>query len=134
MRSREFGSGLLAEAVELLREADRMHRHFFTLAPARSGTCWEPPIDIVESERAILVRVALPGVASDAVEVTTNGTQLRVIGVRPMDAARGVVIHRLEIPFGRFERLVDLPSGRYELASRQMVDGCLVLTLHRIAG
>ena len=133
MASREFGSGLLAEAIELLREADRMHRQFFTLTPARSGPCWEPPVDIVESERAVVVRVALPGVAPQAVEVTTNGVHLRVVGVRPMGAARGEAVHRLEIPFGHFERRVDLPAGAYEMVSREMVDGCLVLTLRRIA-
>jgi HSP20 family molecular chaperone IbpA len=133
MASREFGSGLLAEAIELLREADRMHRQFFTLAPARSGPCWEPPVDIVESERAVVVRVALPGVAPQAVEVTTNGVHLRVVGVRPMSAGRGEAVHRLEIPFGHFERRVDLPAGAYEMVSREMVDGCLVLTLRRLA-
>jgi HSP20 family molecular chaperone IbpA len=133
MASRDFGPGLLAEAIELLREADRMHRHFFTLAPARSGPCWEPPIDIVENERAVVVRVALPGVAADAVEVTSSGAHLRVVGMRPMGAARGDAIHRLEIPFGRFERRVELPAGSFELSAREMVDGCLVLTLRRLA-
>jgi HSP20 family protein len=133
MASRDTGFGLLADAIELLREADRMHRHFFTLAPAQRGPCWEPPIDIVENERAVVVRVALPGVSRDAVEVTTNGAHLRIVGVRPMGAGRGDAIHRLEIPYGRFERRVDLPAGRYDVVAREMVDGCLVLTLRRLA-
>jgi len=40
---------LLDEAFDMLREADRLHRQFMTLALGRSGPCWEPPIDIVEN-------------------------------------------------------------------------------------
>jgi HSP20 family protein len=133
MASRDTGFGLLAEAIDLLREADRMHRHFFTLVPAQRGPCWEPPIDVIESPRAVVVRVALPGVSADAVEVTTDGTHLRIVAERAMAAAPGDAIHRLEIPYGHFERHVDLPPGRYDVTARDMVDGCLVLALRRLA-
>ena len=133
MASRYLGTGLLAEAIEMLREADRMHRQFFTLAPARSGPCWEPPIDVVENDRVLVVRVALPGVEAAAVEVITDGRYLRVSAKRPMATGPNEAIHRLEIPFGQFERRIDLPSGRYEMQNKQMVDGCLLLTLRRLA-
>jgi len=115
----------------MLREADRMHRQFFTLALGRSGPCWEPPIDIVENDHALVVRVALPGVSKADVEVRTDGTRLHVLGLRPPGAGAST-IHRLEIPFGRFERTIELPPGRYELAGREFVDGCLVIALRRI--
>ena len=51
-----------AQAWEMLSQADRMHRRFFTLAPGRAGPCWEPPVDIVEDAHTLIVRVALPGV------------------------------------------------------------------------
>jgi HSP20 family protein len=133
MASSDPPFGLLAEAIDLLREADRMHRHFFTLVPARRGPWWEPPIDVIESDRALVVRVALPGVHSDAVEVATDGTHLRIAAERPMAAGPGDAIHRLEIPYGHFERRVDLPPGRYDVTARDIVDGCLVLVLRRLA-
>jgi HSP20 family protein len=131
MAFRESGPGLLAEAIELLREADRMHRHFFTLALGHGGPCWEPPADIVESERAVVVRIALPGVAHDAVSISTDGARLHVIGVRPLPTSGGETIHRLEIPYGRFERRIDLPPGRYDTIAHELADGLLVLTLRR---
>lgn len=124
-------TSLLDEALEMLRDADRMHRRFFTLAPGRAGPCWEPPVDIVEDAHALIVRVALPGVPADNVDVHTDGVRLSVVGVRPFLA--GTAIHRLEIPYGRFERAIDLPAGRYELSRRDFVDGCLVLFLRRLA-
>jgi HSP20 family molecular chaperone IbpA len=43
-----------------------------------------------------------------------------------------VVIYRLEIPYGRFERRIPLPTGRYQLADRRLENGCLVLALRRL--
>jgi HSP20 family molecular chaperone IbpA len=130
MAARDPAKSLLEEAFEMLREADRMHRQFFTIALGRGGPCWEPPVDIIEDERALIVRVALPGVDAGHVEVSTDGTRLHVLGVRPL--VPGTAIHRLEIPYGRFERAIELPRGRYEIAGRDFVAGCLVLTLRRI--
>ena len=130
MAVRDPGARLLDEALDLLREADRMHRQFFTIALGRSGPCWEPPVDIVEDEHALVVRVALPGVAANEVEVVTDGRRLTVVGSRRL--AAGTTIHRLEIPYGRFERVIDLPPGRYDVAGREFADGCLVLVLRRL--
>ncbi len=132
MPVRETASGLLADAIEMLREADRLHRQFFTLALGSPGPCWSPPVDIVESDRALVIRVALPGVAADAVSVTTDGTSLQVNAARALGAAPRETIHALEIPYGRFERRIDLPPGRYEIDGRELADGCLVLRLRKL--
>ena len=133
MALRDPGGAFLAEAFELLQEADRMHRQFFTVALGRSGPSWEPPVDVVESERSLAILVALPGVRPDAVEIVVDGSSLRVVGVRRIPAGPGDRIHRLEIPHGRFERRIALPPGRFELTARDLVDGCLVIQLDRIA-
>jgi HSP20 family molecular chaperone IbpA len=130
MAMREPGMGLLTEAFELLREADRMHRQFFTVSLGRSGASWEPPVDVMERDGHLVIVVALPGVARHALEIVTDGASLHVLGVRRIPAGH---IHRLEIPHGRFERRVALPPGRFELLNQDLVDGCLVLELRRIA-
>jgi HSP20 family molecular chaperone IbpA len=130
MTMRDPGMGLLTEAFELLREADRMHRQFFTVSLGRSGASWEPPVDVMERDGYLVIVVALPGVARHALEIVTDGASLRVMGVRRIPSGH---IHRLEIPHGRFERRVALPPGRFELRNQDLVDGCLVLELRRIA-
>jgi HSP20 family molecular chaperone IbpA len=42
------------------------------------------------------------------------------------------VIHRLELPYGRFERRIELPPGRYEVVQRELIDGCLTLSLRKL--
>jgi HSP20 family molecular chaperone IbpA len=122
-----------AEAFEMLEQAERLQRQFFRFGHAvESQPRWEPPVDIVASHRNIEVTVALPGVAPENVRVRIDGGGLSVTGIRalPLDQ-RTTGIHRLEIPYGRFERRIALPPGRYDLLEQACVNGCLVLRLAR---
>jgi HSP20 family molecular chaperone IbpA len=122
-----------SEACEMLARADRLHRELFR--PARSPArlpAWEPPVDILETDRRILVLVALPGVDPDQVEVAIDGSDLVVAGTRVLPGElRTAVIHRLELPQGRFARRVRLPPGRYDGISRAFVYGCLAITMQK---
>ncbi len=68
-----------SEAVEMLARAERMHRQFFQ--PSEAGRpAWEPPVDVLETEHAVLVLIALPGVAPDQVEAAIEDGSLVVSG------------------------------------------------------
>ncbi|MBV9785247.1 MAG: Hsp20/alpha crystallin family protein [Acidisphaera sp.] len=117
-----------AEAVALLARADRLHRQFFQ--PAPEG--WEPPLDILETERELILLAALPGVDAQEIDVSFGGGELAISGVRRWpDDLRRAHLHRLEIPHGRFLRRVRLPAGSYELARRDLRDGLLTLVLRK---
>ncbi len=124
-----------AEALELLDQAERMHRAHFRPGPARPrAACWEPPIDLFEAEGEVWIQVALPGVRAEQLEVSVADGVLVIAGERPLPLPQGAgTIHRLEIPHGRFERRLGLPPGRYELGRRDLIDGCLTLTLRKLA-
>jgi HSP20 family protein len=120
-----------AEACAMIERAEQMHRQFFqpgsAAAPAAS---WEPPIDVFESERDLLIVVALPGVDAQDIEISSQAGVLLVAGVRRLPAAVRVTdIVRLEIPQGRFERRIRLPAARWELNRSSLVNGCLVINL-----
>jgi HSP20 family molecular chaperone IbpA len=130
----EFSSGWMwSEAVEMLARAERMHRELFRPAAGRPVPTWEPPVDVLETEGEILVLVALPGVDLDRVETVIEGSYLVVAGARtlPRELATAV-IHRLELPQGRFERRVPLPAGRYGAVRRAAVQGCVLITLQKV--
>jgi HSP20 family molecular chaperone IbpA len=44
---------------------------------------------------------------------------------------RNAIIHRLELPQGRFERRVPLPAGRYTAVRRSASDGYLLIVLEK---
>jgi HSP20 family molecular chaperone IbpA len=125
-----------AEACALLEEAERKHRHFFTLlaAPAPQPT-WEPPADIFSDGTELQVVIALPGARAEEISVhlTPSGLQIDT-SVPPPAASADMKLVRLEIPYGRMRRRVDLPPGRYVLGERRLERGCLYLRLTREAG
>jgi HSP20 family molecular chaperone IbpA len=78
--------------------------------------------------------VALPGVEAQSLEIAAEDGVLVIAGERRAPAVqRAAVIHRIEIPQGRFERRIGLPPGRFELAQRALADGCLTLALRKLA-
>jgi HSP20 family molecular chaperone IbpA len=80
----------------------------------------------------VLVLVALPGVDLSGVEALINGAELIVSGIRSYPSEmRTAIIHRLELPQGRFERRIRLPPGRYGPIERTACNGCLQITLHK---
>jgi len=115
----------------MIERAEQLHRQFFQ--PGLAGApraSWEPPIDVFESERQLLIVVALPGVESQDIEISSQPGALLVAGIRRLPAsARGAAIERLEIPHGRFERRIRLPAERWELDRSALENGCLLLSL-----
>jgi len=135
MPSSDPANWMLSEAIETLARAERMHRQFFQLqrSPGAREPTWEPPIDVLETEREILILVSLPGVDPDHVVATIEDGTLVVSGRRVLPPAlRNAVIHRLELPQGRFERRVTLPPGRYNV-THFAENGCLVFSLAKTA-
>jgi len=120
-----------SEACEMLARAERLHRELFRpVGSVARLPSWEPPVDVLETERDVLVLVALPGVQADAVEAAIEDADLVISGTRVLPPElRTAVIHRLELPQGRFERRLRLPPGRYSAVHRSTVDGCLLITL-----
>jgi HSP20 family protein len=121
-----------SEAFEVLARAERMHRQFFPPASSSSSVAWEPPVDVLETERAVLVLVALPGVDLGDVNAVIDGAELIISGSRTYPAEmRTATIHRLELPQGRFERRIRLPARRYNAIDRSASNGCLVIALKK---
>src|SRR5690606_19910612 len=113
MPPRTTGVWMWDEACEMLDRAERLHRQFFVPAPAQARrVAWEPPLDILETDDALWIVAALPGVAAEHLEVIVDSGILIVRGERRLPAAlRQAAIHRLEIPHGHFERRIVLPTG-----------------------
>ena len=122
-----------SEACEMLARAERLHREFFRLATAARQPAWEPPVDILETEREVLVLVAMPGVNIEQVEAAFDDGELVVRATRVLPPElRTAIIHRLELPQGRLERRVRLPAGRYDGVRRSTADGCILITLQKL--
>lgn len=122
---------MLSDAIETLARAERLHQQFLNLRPlaGTSEPSWEPPIDVLETDGEILIFIALPGVDPNEVEAMIEKGTLVVSGRRTLPPElRNARILRLELPQGRFERRISLPTGRYAI-TRFAANGCVGLRL-----
>jgi HSP20 family molecular chaperone IbpA len=124
-----------AQAVDFIDRAERMHRQFFRLAATSSAepASWQPPVDVFEDEQQVVVVVALPGVRQQDIEISTEPGAVRVRARRalPFEGAR-LKLRQLEIPYGFFERRIDLPQAPLQLTGHELSHGCLVVQLARL--
>lgn len=79
---------------------------------AREEGLWQPPVDICEDGREVVVRMELPEVNLEDVQVTVEGDSLVIQGVRQMARQREQQNYlRIERCYGPFRRLFALPAG-----------------------
>ena len=125
-----------SEALQMLAQAERLHQQTFRPQTAgRLRPSWEPPVDVLETEREVLILAALPGVDVQRVEAVIENGTLVLSGERTVPAElRTAKIHRMELPQGRFERRIALPPGVYGEVRRFEANGCLVVTLAKAGG
>lgn len=121
-----------AQAVALLEQAERRHRRFFELlssAPRRQPV-WEPPVDMFLLENELRIVVAMPGVRAEDVsaELVAGGLIVRADSRWTAPPGRARIL-RLEIPYGRMERRIELPAGRYRITAQECREGCMQIHL-----
>ena len=94
--------------------------HFVTrsVGGVREGASrahWVPCTDVYTTDNGLVVKVELAGMRSDHLEITVEGTRLRICGERP-DGCRAAKCNFLvmEINYGPFESILEVPPG-YDL-------------------
>jgi HSP20 family protein len=79
---------------------------------ATGGTgIWEPPVDIYETDDALVLQVELPGVSKDAVNVELHEHTLTLRGERTREpTVTGGQYQREEGRYGAFQRAFRMPT------------------------
>lgn len=80
-------------------------------ANTEAATAWQPQVDILEFEQHFAIRLDLPGVPADAVEISLENKQLIVSGKREAAADEDVKRRHRERPDGEFKRTFRLPEN-----------------------
>ena len=71
---------------------------------------WAPATEVATVPDGWQVRMALPGIKPDDVKIDLNGGTLTVAGERTSSRENGE-LSRTEISYGKFERMLTLPSS-----------------------
>lgn len=100
------------EIDSLQSEFNRLFDGFFGAPATSRAHRWLPALDVSEDADSIVVRVDLPGLAEDDVEIEVEDRVLTISGEREskLDEKEGTV-HRIERSRGSFSRSLTLPEG-----------------------
>lgn len=108
-----------------------------SMTARRAGDVWRrwrccPRVDLFETNNSVELRVDLPGVDADAIDIKVQGRRLTIVGQRLQDRADGGMYRRHERSAGRFVRSVSLPSFvRDEPVGANYHDGVLAVSLSK---
>ena len=95
---------------------------------------WVPPIEIHESEDAVEILVALPGIPRSSVAVHHHGGSLVVSAERSISVSEGTAVTHSDFATGPVQRVVPLPpDAAQEGIEASHDDGVLKIVVKREA-
>ncbi|HZM04413.1 MAG TPA: Hsp20/alpha crystallin family protein [Candidatus Saccharimonadales bacterium] len=97
---------------------------------AASNDGWLPALDLYAEKDHLVVRVELPGLKKEDIEISLQNGFLTVSGERKRDDKREIATARSERVLGRFQRTVSLPAPvEADKIQATYTDGILTVTL-----
>lgn len=112
----------------MVRDLDRLFEGEWALGEGRS---WHPRIDVFREEDMLKIRVEVPGVPTEAIDISVEDGALSVTGTRSfhmVDEEKGYF--RKELAEGSFKRTVFLPdSADVDAIEAKATDGIIEITI-----
>src|SRR5512140_2800102 len=122
----------LGRLSDLRDEIDRLFETPFSELTRASQllSSWTPALDLHEDKEKIVVKVELPGMKKEDIEISLHDGNLSVSGERKSEEKfEGAEVCRAERFVGRFQRSVALPSAvAPDKVHAQYKDGVLTVT------
>jgi HSP20 family protein len=120
------------DLMSIQDEMNRLFEDFFRRPSAgATGGTWLPVMDVSESADKITVRMDLPGVTKEDVNIAIIGNTLQVKGEKKQEKeVKEENYHRIERTYGSFFRSVELPSRVVaDKITAKFKDGVLTIEL-----
>ena len=119
------------EVMDLQRSLDRLFGGGYMTGGESTTSAWQPSVDIFENESDIVIKVELPEVNREDVQVNLDDRTLTIRGERKLefeDKRDGY--HRIERSYGQFARSFTVPPNiNREGLKASYKDGILRVTL-----
>jgi len=110
---------------------NRVFYDFFDEAGEKTITAFSPAVDLVDTGDSLQVKVELPGVKKEDVEITLKNDVLTVKGEKKEEREeKGENRYYVERSYGSFSRSLTLPSAvQFDKVAASFVDGVLEVNL-----
>lgn len=90
---------------------------------------WNPPTDVFESENSLVIRMEIAGMDKSDISIGIENNRLSISGTRK-ESSSLKAYHQMEISFGEFQSLVNLPDGLdLDQSDAKYEDGFLLITI-----
>jgi HSP20 family protein len=95
--------------------------------------CWNPAVDVYETDEAYVVNAELPGLNKEDIAINVKDRILTVKGERSFDhEVKEDRYYRRERAFGKFQRSFSLPEGvDSEMITAEFKNGILKVSIPR---
>jgi HSP20 family protein len=119
-------------------EMNRVFNEFFGHGGQEEGTwytgAWSPPVDIYETNEALVMKAELPGFSKDDISIELKENTLVMKGERKrQDEVKEGNYHRTERVYGAFQRSFLLPTTvEHDKVTASYKDGILELHLPKV--
>ena len=95
-----------------------------------SGREWIPPVDILEKDGNLLLRMEVPGMSEKDIDLKLEGNLLTVHGEKTQEQGEKTSFHQCESRYGAFSRSFSLPdSADREQIQASYKNGILTITV-----
>ena len=94
----------------LQRELERAWQRPFGGGLTPSGQGVFPPVNVFNDRDGYVVKVEVPGIPPEQINIEGNGRTLTISGSRTPEAPQGGAFHRRERSGGQFSRSLQLPE------------------------
>jgi HSP20 family protein len=103
------------DLMRMREDMNRLFSQFFREGDDEEGTwltgAWAPPVDIHETDEALILKAELPGFSKDDVHVELHNNRLTLRGERRHETeVKEEQYHRRERAYGSFQRTFQLPT------------------------
>jgi len=121
---------------DLLSVQERINKIFDETASNESNMRhgdWDPPVDIYETDRDIILTLEIPGTKEEDVDIQVNEGLLVVKGEKKVPYNKNENnFYRLERPYGKFSRSFSLPNNAdLEGIKAKLKDGILAIRISK---
>jgi len=124
------------EISSLQREMDRLFSQYFgrIRGPEEEGlavAAWSPAVDIYETDEKLVLKVELPGLKKEDIDIQVRDNTLTLKGEKKFEKeVKEENYHRTERAYGTFQRSFTLPSTiKQEGIEAIFKDGILEISL-----
>lgn len=123
------------ELIDLQEKMNEIFKDTTQQQPNHNINNWLPLLDVYETEKEIIVKVDLPEIEQNTIQVSVDGAELTILGQRAFP--KGIEqekFYRMERFYGNFSRNIILPYNiDQEKISADYKNGVLTITLSKLA-